>query len=110
MTREAMIARFGGDEQLVAQLVELFVDECPRMIGDLRSSVESGSAEALRRSAHAFKGCVANFTDTGAVEAARALETMGREGRVADAAATLVWLEREVDELLRAMRDCHARA
>ena len=99
------MARFGGDEELVGQLVELFVEECPRMLRDLRQTVESRSAAELRRAAHTFKGSVGNFTDSGPLEAARCLEAIGREERVADAPEALAWLEREVEELLRVMRE-----
>ena len=109
MNREAIVAHFNGDEELVEQLVELFVDECPRMMNDVRHSIESGNAEALRRAAHSFKGCVGNFGDTGAVDAARSLEVLGRERRLGDARKELAWLEREVNDLLQAMQKSRTR-
>lgn len=104
MDHEAIVARFGGDTGLVGELVALFVADCPRMIEDVRRSIQSESAEDLRCAAHAFKGCVANFTDSGAVDAARTLETIGRENRIGDAPEAFVWLEREVAALLQVMR------
>jgi HPt (histidine-containing phosphotransfer) domain-containing protein len=103
MIREAMVTRF-GDQDLVEVLIGLFVAECPRMLNEVRSAIESGSADAVRSAAHSFKGCVANFDHPGAVDAARTLETIGREGRLADATQALVRLEQEVERLLQAMR------
>ena len=77
---ERMMARLGGDEALTRQLVSLFLTECPRMMAEVRASVAQGSAEVVRRAAHAFKGSVSNFTDRGAAVTARELEDIGREG------------------------------
>lgn len=99
-----MIARLGGDEELARQLVSLFLDECPRMLEQVRSSVADGTPDLIRRAAHAFKGSVSNFIPDGPTATAFALETIGREERVVDAPATLARLEREVDMLLVQLR------
>lgn len=101
---DAMIARLGGDEELARQLVSLFLDECPRMLEQVRSSVADGTPDLIRRAAHAFKGSVSNFIPDGPTATAFALETIGREERVVDAPATLARLEREVDMLLVQLR------
>lgn len=74
------------------------------MLGEVREGIASGRAENLKRAAHSFKGSVGNLTDGGVFEAARALETLGREGMMADAPAAFERLEREVEQLLRVMR------
>ena len=102
---ERMVARLGGDEALTRQLVSLFLTECPRMMAEVRASVAEGSAEVVRRAAHAFKGSVSNFTDRGAVVTARELEDIGREGRLADAPAILARLERDVAVLVNRLRE-----
>ena len=102
---ERMVARLGGDEALTRQLVSLFLTECPRMMAEVRASVAEGSAEVMRRAAHAFKGSVSNFTDRGAVVTARELEDIGREDRLADAPATLARLERDVAVLVNRLRE-----
>jgi HPt (histidine-containing phosphotransfer) domain-containing protein len=104
MDRASMIARFGGDEQLVGELVSLFVAECPRMLQDVRDGVAGGSADAVRKAAHTFKGAVANFTDSGPAVTARELEQMGREGQLTAAPAALERLEFETARLLDVMR------
>jgi HPt (histidine-containing phosphotransfer) domain-containing protein len=101
---EQMIARLGGDEGLARQLVALFLAECPRMMAQVRESVEQGSADVIRRAAHAFKGSVSNFATGGPTATAFELETAGREGRVADAPAVLARLEREVASLVDQLR------
>src|SRR6185369_1751873 len=75
---QTMIERIGDDEELARQLVTLFLAECPRMMGDLRTSVEGGVADTVRRAAHAFKGSVSNFIDDGPVATAQQIETLAR--------------------------------
>lgn len=101
---DRMIARLGGDEQLTRQLVTLFLSECPRMMAQVRDSVEQGSADVMRRAAHAFKGSVSNFSTDGPTVTAFELESLGREGTIAGAPALLARLEREVALLLDQLR------
>lgn len=101
---DLMINRLGGDEELARQLVTLFIEECPRMMVQVRESVAQGTPDLVRRAAHAFKGSVSNFTAEGPTVTAFALENMGREARLDDASALLTQLEREVDVLMTQLR------
>lgn len=98
------VSRFDGDELLARELVALFLVECPRMMAAVRDGVQNGTADDVRRAAHTLKGSMSNFTDRAPVTTAFALEQHGAAGRLADAAATLAQLEREVADLLAAMR------
>ena len=102
---DAMVDRLGGDEALARELARLFIAECPKMLGAVRESVTSGSPDTVRRAAHALKGSVSNFVEGGPTAAALALEHIGREGRLDEAPSALVVLERELDALLRHLRD-----
>ena len=97
---EAMLGRLGGDEPLARQLAALFLGECPRMMIAIREAVALGSAEDLRRAAHAFKGSVGNFTDGPPMTTAFELEQIGRDNRIAAAPAVLSRLDAEVDALV----------
>ena len=47
--------------EIVDQLIELFVESTPPLLGELRESAESGDADAVRRSAHKLKGSCQNI-------------------------------------------------
>jgi HPt (histidine-containing phosphotransfer) domain-containing protein len=100
---EIMIERIGGDEELARQLVTLFVEECPRMMAELRDSLATGEVDPVRRAAHAFKGSVSNFIDDGPAATALELETLARENRLGDTTDLLARLETEVAYLLECM-------
>ena len=102
---DALLARVGGEADIARELVGLFINECPRMLEAIRSSVASGSAQEIRRSAHLLKGSVSNFTETGAAAAAFELEIIGREERVHDAPGALSRLEAELEALLPQLQE-----
>jgi two-component system, sensor histidine kinase and response regulator len=94
-----VLARVEGDRALLAELVDIFRVDSPRMLADLRRGLEAGDARGVEKAAHALKGCVGNFGGRTAAAAALALERMGRDGVVTGAGARLAELEREVDRL-----------
>ncbi len=96
---EDVLARVEGDRKLLAELVDIFRVESPRMLADLRRGLETSDARGVEDAAHALKGCVGNFGGRAAADVALALERMGREGVLDGAGARLAELEREVDRL-----------
>jgi two-component system, sensor histidine kinase and response regulator len=96
-----VLSRVEGDRGLLAELVDIFRAEYPRLLADLRHSVEIGDARGAQDAAHAIKGTVGNFGAHAASDAARVLEVMGQEGVLTGAGAAVERLEREVDELAR---------
>ena len=100
----AMTERLGGDEALARQLVVLFLGEYEKLLANLRRSVAAGSADEVRRAAHAAKGCIANFIDGGPQETAYRIEQLGASAELAMAPALVAQLEREVATLVEQMQ------
>ena len=74
-----MLARVGGDRELLAEISRLFVDDAPRHLdADPRRRSTRATASALRRAAHGLKGAAANFDADAVVAASRTLEEIGR--------------------------------
>ena len=96
-----VLARVEGSRILLAELVEIFRAEYPRLLANLRHKVESGDARGVQEAAHALKSTVGNFGAPAAWEAAGALEAMGKEGVLTGAGAGVARLEREIDHLER---------
>jgi len=103
-TPELLAERLGGDEQLARELVAIFLVEYQKLLEAVRVSVSSRDADAIRRSAHALKGAIANFVDQGPTATAFELEKAGRESRLPETPGLMAELEQQVDELVRAMR------
>ena len=91
--RKAALACVGGDLKLLRALVNMFRVEAPRMTEELRQAVRQRDAAVVRRLAHTLKGAVGNLGATGVARLALALETLGRTGELAEAAAAFAALE-----------------
>ena len=95
----ALLARFDGDARLLGELAQIFIQEAPRMLGDIRQAVEKQDAKALEKAAHALKGSVGYFGLKEVVETALKLERIGRSEELEGAAAALRRLEEELGRL-----------
>jgi HPt (histidine-containing phosphotransfer) domain-containing protein len=97
---KSALAIAGGDVALLKELAGLFLQEYPKLIGDLRAAVVERDPKKLDTSAHALKGAVANFGAKAAVEAALWLESKGRAGETEGVDKALASLEHTLAPLL----------
>src|SRR4051794_26107382 len=100
----AVLARVGGDRELLAEISRLFVDDARRHLRKIREALDARDGESLRRAAHGLKGAAANFDADGVVEAARTLEEIGRTGEFDAHDAAWRSLTNETDRLIAVLR------
>jgi two-component system sensor histidine kinase/response regulator len=105
---DSVLARVGGDRDLLAEISRLFVDDAPRHLDKIRQAIEARDGESLRRAAHGLKGAAANFDATGVVDAARALEEIGRANTFDEHDAAWRALTFETERLIAALRTVSA--
>jgi CheY-like chemotaxis protein len=103
LDKAAVLKRVSGDLQLLKELVEIFLEDCPQHLATLREAIDNRNNEALERAAHKMKGSVSNFGARAAVESALHLETMGREGDLSQAEAAYADLEAGLERLKPAL-------
>lgn len=58
--KKAMTARFGGDEDLVREILDSFIEEWPLMMEKIRGRLAGEDGELIVPLAHALKGAAAN--------------------------------------------------
>ena len=80
LDRAVALERLGGDEELLQEVATLFLEEYPSIMSQIREAAQSKNAPRLERAAHTLKGSVSNFGAESAVQAALALEKIGRSG------------------------------
>jgi HPt (histidine-containing phosphotransfer) domain-containing protein len=100
--------RLGGDEQLLIEVIRVFLDDCPLRLAAIIAAVVRPDPERIRTTAHALKGAAANLSAQGLFEAAAMLERLGLEGRLEPAEAAWRRLSIEatsVIDLLRRLDD-----
>ena len=98
-----VLNRLGGDEEFLREIVGLFLDNCPKMLGEVRQAIDLADDKMLERTAHTLKGAVGNFEARDAFEAALKLETMGREGDLEGARLAFADLEAQLQRLRPAL-------
>lgn len=99
------LARLGGDEELLRELCEIFLEECPKLLQELRQGIAVADPEAVMRAAHSLKGELGYLGANVAAQVSRELEDMGHEKNMARVPEVFVVLERELGNVCVAIKD-----
>ena len=109
----ALMNYVGKDVELLGEVVEIFLAECPGYLSRLRKAVTDRDPKAIEFAAHALVGSTANLFARQAVQVASKLEDMGREGNLTGVEEAYSALEKEITRLRQALATFgkeHARA
>jgi signal transduction histidine kinase/CheY-like chemotaxis protein len=85
--QETLRERIFGDDALMVELVELFVDDLPARIGAIRQAILEQHAQALYAAAHDLKGTATTLSTDALAHVAGELEQLGASGDVTAATA-----------------------
>jgi two-component system sensor histidine kinase/response regulator len=107
---DRVLARVGGDRQLLLEISRLFVDDAPGHLRRIQEALDARDGESLRRAAHTLKGAAANFDASRLVDAARSLEELGRTGKLSDAEGVWTTVRLETDRLVELLQRLAATA
>ena len=99
----AVFERVDGDQELLGEMIDLFLESCPKLLSDIEQAVERRDQDSLQRAAHTLKGSVGNFCAEPAQAAASGLETLGRNGELAGAPEAYRQLAQEIARLAPAL-------
>jgi len=102
---QAMLAHFGGDAELVKEVIVVFLESSPAWLAEIRAALTAGDSTRLRNAAHTLKGAISHFGAAAAYNAAQQLETLGTEGRMQESAAAWKSLEPMLAHLTSALVD-----
>jgi two-component system sensor histidine kinase/response regulator len=91
-----LLARFDGDAELLRELAGIFLQECPKMLDDLRQALRAADPKAVERAAHTLKGSVGNFAMPRPWETAQRLELLAKSGQLSGADDILHALEQQL--------------
>lgn len=99
LTRAALMGLFADDEDLLRELVGLFLEDSPALLNDLRAGIAAQDAAKVERAAHSLKGSVGNFGVKSTADLALQLEIMGRSRTLDRAPEILTALEKEMSRV-----------
>jgi len=97
------VSHVDNDPQLLRDLVDLFVEECPRLVEEIRVALERKDAKAVQRGAHSLRGSTRNLAAQMASEAALKLERLAQAGDLLHAESVLEELEFQLERLKPAL-------
>ena len=94
-----------GDEELVDTLIDIFLDQTPKLLGELDTAVQAKNASAVERTAHSLKGSSGNFGAKNAWQLAQTVEYAGRGGDLSGAAESAKQLGEELHLVMAALKE-----
>ena len=56
-----LLAEFGGDQEILAELRDLFLDQAPPLFDVIVSALDSGDLAVIAKEAHSLKGACATY-------------------------------------------------
>jgi two-component system, sensor histidine kinase and response regulator len=99
-----MLERLGGDEQLLHEVIEIFIDQAPRHVDALREALNLADAAAVEKSAHSIKGEIGYLGVTELFNKARELERLAREHGLAEAEAIFPSFESDIHQIVATLQ------
>jgi two-component system, sensor histidine kinase and response regulator len=88
-----------GDQETLEELARLFIEECPKLMTQIRESLAASDGIALERSAHSLQGSSASLGAPGISRASQELQKLARSGHWIAARSVFASLEREIASL-----------
>ncbi len=102
---ERAVREFDADREFLRELVGGFLNNVRAQVEVIRTAMEKGDAETVRREAHSIKGGAANICAESLSLAAWKLETAGKSGSLGNGREMLRELQHEFCRLEAYVRD-----
>ena len=101
---KAALDTVGGDQDLLRDLTQVFVDEAKSMLDDVRNARDSQQPKDLRRAAHSLKGALRHLGASQAAVVAQKLELAGETEDFGDVPGLCEKLAVEVAQVVAEFR------
>ena len=99
----ALMNAVASDRKLLRELIELFRQEGPRRLAEVRSALALGDLGGVETAAHSLKGSVGSLKAKRSYEAAEIVETLARRNSMNEIRAACAALEQEIAHLQQAL-------
>ena len=107
----ALVMRWlDNDEQLLEEVIALFLADCPARLDALEQAVAQVDAQQIREAAHALKGAAGNLAATRLFDAAQALEQIAAANRLGGAVEAWHRVDAEAQTVMRVLTTYHRQA
>ncbi len=103
--RDEALDHAGGDEQILKELVAVFLSDAPSRMERIGEAVARGDASSVHLHAHTLRSSTAALGGWPAADAAGQLEQLAGKGDLAGAEEARRTLEREMERLKAALAE-----
>ncbi|HRE19180.1 MAG TPA: Hpt domain-containing protein [Rhodocyclaceae bacterium] len=104
LDRASILERLGGDAELFAELVSMYVQEAEGYATALGEALAANDPGVVQREAHTIKGLLATFSDETGSEMAYAIEVQAKSGALDDMPAAVAAVQARVRRLAELLR------
>ncbi len=77
---ERLLAEFGGNQEILDELRNLFLEHAPPMYDSILAAIETRNADVLAKDAHSFKGACATYGAPRLSQVCKILELSAKAG------------------------------
>lgn len=102
--RQQLVDSTNGDEELAAQVVEIFFADIPEQLTELDQALQAGDAHTAERAAHSIKGASATIGGMALRETAFVCEKLGKDGKLEEMKGMLPVLRSDFAALCEQLR------
>jgi HPt (histidine-containing phosphotransfer) domain-containing protein len=97
--RKELLDRLDGNEELLREIIEVFLRDIPLQMEKLKGALQNGEAAVVQRQAHTIKGAAANINAELMRQGAWEVEMAAKEENCQKARSLVQGLEKQFEEL-----------
>lgn len=103
LDKQSALERIEDDLELYEEICEIFREDVPRIIAELKSSFACNDIPTATRHAHSIKSAAANIGATNLSESARSAENALRDGDLESVSTIFSELDSNLSKVLAAL-------
>ena len=77
-----LLSEFGGDQEILAELRDLFMEHVPPLFQEIEAAIASGDAQEISKNTHSLKGACSTYGAPRLAMACKAAELAAKSGDV----------------------------
>lgn len=104
LDKALILDRLGGDEEIFAMMVDLYLQDVDNYVQALSSALDSANSAVLSREAHTVKGLLATFSDDAGAETAFTIERQAKAGDLSGLQTLVTQLQENLQVLATVLR------
>ncbi len=90
---QELLLQFKGDEDILIEMIGLFIDSIQNFLKPLREAVNAKDREKIKLFAHNLKGATSNFYASSALELVKEIEILAETAQFEQALLKLIEIE-----------------